>query len=365
MSAIINLSESERVGRQIEEFRSTIWKMDSASTIARVEMLGYDMDRLSQVVAPLRPDGSMRRMDAGESAMLARALIFMKAQSVDVQYAPTEFRELFSPNLNTSVPLGADQVSTPQFDRMGSFKRIANGSNDMPNIDVSQTETLNKFYTFAAKISYSVQDLARAAFSGIPLDTKKQQAARLMWEQQLDELAAVGDSEVGIYGLANSANAQLITTNNGGTWATKAAAGNQLQIVDDVNKLCKAIITTSKNNVKPDTIAMGIDHHALISTTPWNTANPSNVTVLDFILKTNPWIKRIIPWSRMDLADAGGTGPRVTAFSTRTDVCEFMINDLAMLAPEIRGFGTDIGMYGRCAGLVASQPKGVAHMDAV
>lgn len=357
------LTGQQRIDAQISAYKESIEKMDNASAIDHAWRLGFDVDRLSHVVGMQHPSGS-RRLDAGESALLARALIYMKAKSVDVQYAPTKWREIFENNTNTEVPLGADKVSTPQFDQLGAFTQIANGANDLTNIDVSQGETLNKFIPYGAKISYTVFDLARAAFSGIPLDTKKQQAARMSWERQLDGIAAIGDSAAGIYGISNHPNIQSISTNNAGTWATKAAAGNMLQIVDDVNKLCKSVISTTDGNVEPDTLIMGVAHHALIATTPLSLANASNVTVLDFILRSNPWIKRVIPWQRLETA--GGSGlPRVIAFSTRTDVCEFMINDLSLLAPEVRGMNLEIAMYGRSAGVVASQPKGIAYMDAV
>lgn len=355
------LTDQQRIDSQVRAFKESIEKMDNQSAIDHAWRLGFDMDRMSHVVGMQHPSGG-RRLDAGESALLARALIFMKAKSVDVQYAPTKFREIFANNINTEVPLGADKVSTPQFDQLGAFTQIANGSNDLTSIDVSQGETLNKFIPYGAKISYTVFDLARAAFSGIPLDTKKQQAARMSWERQLDGIAAIGDSASGIYGITNHPNIQSVTSNNVNTWTVKAAAGNQAQILDDVNKVCKAVISTTAGNVEPDTIVMGVSNYALIATTPWSAANGSNVMVLDLILKTNPWIKRVIPWQRLETA-GGSSLPRMVAFSSRSDVCEFMINDLALLAPEVRGMGIDIAMYGRSAGVVASQPKGIAYMD--
>lgn len=364
MSIIHEVDYAERAKRQDSDFKTRIWKMDASAAVGAAEALGFDMGALARVVGTARPDGSSRRLDAGESALLARALIYMKAQSVDVQYAPTKFREVFSTNLNTSMPLGAKQMSTPQFDRLGAFGLAANSSSDAQRIDVVQAETLATIFPFTAHIKYSVFDLAAAAFSGIPLDTKKMQMARMAWEQHLDGLAAVGDSTLNITGISNVSGAIAVTTNNAGTWATKIAAGNQLYVVDDVAKVCTSIISTTKGNIEPDTLALGVAHYSAIAVAPLSLTNATNVTVLDFIKASNPWIKRVIPWARLDTA-GGSSLPRVMAFSTRSDVCEFVINDLQMLAPQMDNFDTKVSMFGRCAGVVAAQPKGVAYMDAV
>lgn len=344
-------------------YREEIQKLDGGAAISHAEDLGFDIDHLCRGVRMYRPDGSNRRMDANEAAFLARALLYMKAQSVDVKYASAEFRNIF--NVNTEVPLGATSVSTPQFDSLGKFARIANGSQDLPAIDATQTETLNKFYPYGATMSYTLYDLARAAFSGIPLETKKMQFARRAWEMQLDEIAAIGDADCGIYGITNHPNIITVTTNNAGTWATKIAANNQAYVLDDMNKLAKAPVTTTKGIVRPDTMLLGIDHHALVASSPLNTANPNDHTILSQFLKTNPWIKKVVPWARLDLADADLDGPRAMALSTEKDVVEFYVNEMALLPPEQRGMNTVITMHGRSAGVVAMQPKGIAYMDAV
>jgi hypothetical protein len=338
------LSHTEKTKRQDAAFREAIYKMDQDTALAAAIRLGYDIDRLAEVVGMHRPDGSSRKMDAGESALLARALIYMKAKSVDVQYAPTRFREVFANNLNTEVPLGADKVSTPQFDQLGAFAPISNGVNDLPNIDVSQSETLNKVFPYGAQISYTVFDLARAAFSGVPLDTKKQEAAR----------------KACIKGITNHGSIQTVTTDSAGLWSAKTG----LQIHADVAKLYTSIVSTTKGTVAPAVLALDTAHFALVSVKSWSADNSANITVLDFITKSLPGV-RVVQWARLDLADAGGDGPRIVMFGDASDVCEFIINDMTMLAPQISGLGVNVPMYGRTAGVVASQPKGIAIMDDV
>ncbi len=354
------ISHEEKTRRQDAAFRDAIYKMDQDTALGTLAKLGYDIDHLATVVGMHRPDGSSRKLDAGESALLARALIYMKARSVDVQYAPTRFREVFANNLNTEVPLGAKQVSTPSFDQFGKFAPISNGSNDLPNLDISQSETLNKVYPFGGKISYTVFDLAAAAFSGVPLDTKKQEAARKAWERQLDEIAATGETSTGIKGITNHANIQAVSAAEAGLWSAKTS----IQIHADVIKMFRAIVSTTKGVVTPTVLALDVDHDALISVKSWSADNSSNVTVKDFLLKAMPGL-RIIQWARLDVADAGGDGPRIVMFGDDRDVCEFVINDMTMLAPQVSGLGIEIPMYGRTAGIVASQPKGVAYMDDV
>ena len=44
-------------------------------------------------------------------------------------------------------------------------------------------------------------------------------------------------------------------------------------------------------------------------------------------------------------------------FANQEDVCQPIINEMTMLAPQIEGLGINIPMYGRTAGLVATRSR--------
>src|SRR5690554_5233059 len=98
-----------------------------------------------------------RRLDSRETAMLARQLEYIKAQTYDVRYPAFKART-FIP-VSTEVPPGAESITYRQWDQYGMAKVIANYADDLPLVDVVAREFTTKVKSLGEAYQYSIQDL--------------------------------------------------------------------------------------------------------------------------------------------------------------------------------------------------------------
>jgi hypothetical protein len=83
-------------------------------------------------------------------------------------------------------------------------------------------------------------------------------------------------------------------------------------------------------------------------------------------LNSNPFIRNIDQWHKLNEADAAGTGPRVVAYLRNPEVLELEIpQDFEQFAPERRNLEFIVNCHARCGGVLVYQPLAMAFMDGV
>ena len=100
-----------------------------------------------------------QRLDAQESVFFARELEHILMTIVEVDYRELKARTLIP--VNTETPSGSTSITARVFDRVGMAKIIANGSEDLPRIDILGTEVTIKVKTIGDSFGYTVQDIKR------------------------------------------------------------------------------------------------------------------------------------------------------------------------------------------------------------
>lgn len=333
-------------------------RLDAADAIH----LGRKHFRIDSIVAAIdAAHPSLRRLDAGETAQLARSLLYVKAQSIDVVYPNLRARELLP--VDSSVPAGAESYSVISWDQVGKAKLITNYADDLPSVDAFASETIRKVYGFGDKYSWSVQDLRRVAMGLALLDTKRQMAAREAFERLLETLGSVGDTTLGLEGILKAANVPIVALANAGTWATKIAAANYDQVIADVNKLLNSIPVATNGTEDADTCVMDISNFALISTTA--RSSTTDTTILEFLKANHPGVT-FSAWYPCGTADAANTGPRMAAFRKTNTTAELVIpQDFIEHSPQERNLAFVVNCEGRCGGVAVHKPKGIAYMDGI
>lgn len=332
-----------------------IKRLDNAAAIAECEREQIDLDPVLSIIGK-----KVKRLDAGETANLARALIYSRAQSIDVIYAKTGFRTTLP--LNTSVPEGAETYAIPQYDLAGQAKLITNYADDLPRVNVAMTENTVKIKSYGTSYEYSIQDLARAAMAGNMLDSKRQLAAKQTIERTHDKIACIGDSTAGLGGFANNASVDTVSLAAAGTWATKAAASEGYKIYADIQKLLQNIVDDTKGEFAATHIAMSSGMAFLARTTVMSTTDSRTVlrALADAGLTTD-----FLIWERLALADAGSDGPRIVAFQRDPNVVEYIApgGGFTEEAPQMSNLAWVVNCHGRTAGTAIYQPKAVSYMD--
>lgn len=342
--------------------KKTVQRID-ASDVLRLDertvlTLARRFVRLDAVVATINANADFtgdRRLDAGETAMLARQLLFLRAKMIDRDYAILKARTLFP--ISTDVPPGADTHSVQEWDHTGKAKRISSYTDDLPRVDVATSETPRKIHGYGDSFGYSIQDLRAAAMGKVELESKKMRAARDVFDRMVEELAAIGDADGGLEGILNGATIPIVSLAAGGAWSGKTGD----QVIADVTKLINSITTTTLGNNRATNVVMHLDGWQRLTTTARSAT--SDLTLLEFLQKAHPNTNFDF-WSKCDNADAEGDGPRLLAYQNDEMVAELVISqDFEMFPPEARNLGFIVNCHGRCGGMAIHKPKAIAYMD--
>ena len=297
------------------------------------------------------------RMDARETAILARQLEYVKTRTYDVKYPAMKARTFIPVSKN--VPPGAESITYRQWDQFGMAKVVANYADDLPLVDAMAKEFTTPVKSLGDGYQYSIQDLRASAMSGANLDTARATAARRAIEAGVDEIAAFGLPEANIHGFLNHPNVPVVAPVNG-NWAAATAE----EILEDMNALVTAIVVNSKEVHTPDTLLLDSASFNLVASKP--AGADLEKTVLAVFLSTNPYIRNVDQWTKLDTADADGTGPRIMAYARDPEVVELEIpQDFEQLPPQPRNLAFVVPCHARIGGTVIRYPLAMAYMDGV
>lgn len=297
------------------------------------------------------------RMDANEGAFFARQLESVAAQTFDIRY-PELMGIKLVPRIGGIDP-GADFYTYRTYDRSGTATLIRDYSTDLPRVDVHGTEAITAIHGYGNSYGYTVQDVRRLAMSPqASLDAKRAFAARDIIARKVDMVLAFGDDTVGTKGFTNNPNVPVVTPTTG-DWATATAA----EILADLYKLERSIVTATNGVESADTIALPNGLYTLIATRPSSDLTPL-VTILEVFLKNSRTIKTAEAWYQLETADADGTGPRIVAY--RRDPMKLgavLPIEFEQHAPQFKNLAWLINCDARCGGTVFYYPKSAAYMD--
>jgi hypothetical protein len=101
------------------------------------------------------------RADALETVFIARQLVAVETAVYEKKYPEFKGRMLVP---KSPLPEGATFASYSEQEEYGTARIISSGADDLPEAEVSRSETLVQIYTVGNSYSYSVMDLKKAAF---------------------------------------------------------------------------------------------------------------------------------------------------------------------------------------------------------
>lgn len=253
--------------------------------------------------------------------------------------------------VNRSIPQAAQTVSARIWDSYGDAKILNPNADDFPSVSIGQREAFANIKSLGCYFEYSVLDLRRSELSGVGLDSKLAIAARQTIEGKIDKLATNGDDRFGIKGLCNNEN---ITSHTLGKWFDdkgKALKAPE-QILADINLLISSIAENTNNILLPDTLLLPVKHFSYLSQTPYS--GHSQVTILNYLLSNNPYIKNIDYW--VHLKEQCIVYPRTPQALEMYVPLEF-----EMLPPQAVGMNIRIHCHSRFGGVQIYTPKACAY----
>lgn len=298
------------------------------------------------------------REDAHETAVLTRQLDYVQAEVYRVEYADLK-AEQFIP-VASDVPVGAKTWYYRVWDRVGVAKIINDYANDFEMVNVFCREVPQGVVDLGLGYQYSIRDLESAAYGNIPLDSELGLAVREGIEKGFDDIAAMGDASVGLPGFLNHENVPIVTLPNG-DWEDSGTTSEE--ILEDMRYLASRPFVNTSEKHSADTMLLDTESFELVAGRA--VGADLKETILSVFLKTNPHIKNVDTWTKLNTASASG-GRRIMVYKRDPRVVQLQIPQRFRQLPM-----KEVGaMYiteclGRIGGTSWRHPMAAAYADNV
>ena len=298
------------------------------------------------------------RMDEA-GLFLERQLEFIRPQVFEVTYADIKYPTLL-PVTSEAGP-GAQTFTYRIMDSTGEFKLIADAADDLPRADISQVEKSINIRSFGGSFGYTVQELRAAQMANIALEQRRASAVRRAYEEKVEAVAMFGESSVNLAGFFNNATVDVIATDRWFTGTT--ASGTAQDMLELLNYGVSAIINASNMKEQPDTILLAYEDYNKISTT--RNSDSSDVTVLEYFLRTNPYIRNVEPINQLDAANSVLNTNRMVVYKRDPEKVQLHIpQPLELFPPQQRGLEFIVPAHARVGGVALYFPKSAIYVQA-
>jgi hypothetical protein len=295
-----------------------------------------------------------RMDDAG--LFLQRQLEYIRPQVFEAQYADIKYASVL-PVTSEAGP-GAQTFTYRIMDSTGEFKLISDAADDLPRADVSQIEKSISIRSFGGSFGYTVQELRAAQMANVALEQRRAVAVRRAYEEKVENVAFFGESSVGMAGFFNNATVDVVAADK---WFTSATTAQEM--LELLNYGVTAIINASKMKEQPDTILMAWEDYREISTR--RNSDSSDVTVLEYFLRTNPYIRNIEPINQLDADNSVLNTNRMVVYKRDPEKVQLHIpQPLELFPPQQRGLEFIVPAHARVGGVAIYYPKSVIYVQA-
>jgi hypothetical protein len=171
-----------------------------------------------------------------------------------------------------------------------------------------------------------------------------------------------GEASVGLVGFFNNSTVDVLAADKWFTGAT--ATGTTAQdMLELLNQGVTAIINGSNMKEQPDTILMSWEDYNIVSTT--RNSDSSDVTVLEYFLRTNPFIRNVEPINQLDADKSALSKNRMVVYKRDPQKVQLHIpQPLELFPPQQRGLEFIVPAHARVGGVSLYYPKSVIYVQA-
>jgi len=295
----------------------------------------------------------IRNDDVG--LFLARELEQVLARTFEVQYADIKYSTVIP--ISTEIGPGADSFTYRIFDAQGSMKLIQDKASDLPRADVLRKEVTHQVRSLGASFAYSIQETRAAAMvPGMNLEQRRANAVRRAYEEKVQSVAYFGETAVSMDGFFNNANVDKTVPNK---WFDNCTTDEMLELL---NEAPTSIVQGSNMKESPNTMLVPYDVYRIISTTARSTT--SDTTVLEFFLRTNPFIRSIEPINELEAGKSVLTKDRIICYDRSPEKLQLHIpRTLEFLPPVRNNLEFSVAAHARVGGVALYYPKSVLYVE--
>ena len=298
-----------------------------------------------------------RMDDAG--LFLQRQLEYIRPQVFETVYADIKYPTIL-PVTSEAGP-GAQTFTYRIMDSTGEFRLLADSADDLPRSDVSQVEKSINIRSFGGSFGYSVQELRAAQMANVALEQRRASAVRRAYEEKVESVAMFGEASVSLTGFFNNATVDIVAADK---WFTGASTTAQ-EMLELLNYGVSAIINGSQMKEQPDTILLAYEDYNKISTT--RNSDSSDVTVLEYFLRTNPYINNVEPINQLTKGKNGGklNTSRMVVYKRDPEKVQLHIpQPLELFPAQQRGLEFIVPAHARVGGVAVYYPKSMIYVQA-
>lgn len=304
------------------------------------------------------------RLDANQTAVLARQLEHQLSMEKEVGYRPLKALSFFP--VSTEIDPGAESFRYEEYDGTGVAKIVGNYADDLPMVDVVANEVFGSVKSVANGYQYSRQDLRRAAMSGKSLPQRKRRLARLAVDRKIDEIMSFGEAAAKLRGVLNHPNITVIAASLPGAGSDPEWGGadkTTLEILDDLHELADRVWLDTYENYMADTLLLPPERFSHVARTPMSADNSK--TILQSFLESTRFIRNVDSWHKLSTAGADG-GPAALAYRRSPEVLEaHMAMTFTEHEPQVKNLAFLVPCEARTGGVSIYEPLAVVRMDGV
>lgn len=308
------------------------------------------------------------RMDAGEAAFFARQLEYVKQRTYDIKFPEGSITTWLT--VNSEAGPGAESILWRQYNTVGKMGLVGDNVKDLPRVESYGKEQSVAIKSFGSVYGYTLQEIRNAMYAGVPLQTRKANAARRTYDQTLNDVGWNANGTAKWGGVRGLLYAQSVinsaTDSIGlfGNWCDEnggAANATPDQIVSDITTIANKVRIGSKNVERVNTVIFPLAVEAYLKNT--RVSSVSDTTIMKFVKDNFPEITfgAVNELANVNPKPSGaGTTDVVLAFNNSPDNITYDVpQPFEQLPVEVRGFEYTIVCHCRIAGVNVYYPKSV------
>jgi hypothetical protein len=301
------------------------------------------------------------RVDAAESAFVARQLEHMRPGLFEVKYPA--LKGLNWVPANYSVDPGAESYTIQIMDKTGDVQITRDFGTHAPMVNVSITERSVGFFSLTNGYTYSFQEARAAMMARQPLQARKAMACREAMARKMDEIALLGETTMGLTGLFTQSGTTVYSTPQGAGLDTEFSSKSSDEILLDLNGAMSQVALDTLEAHIPDTMILPLSSRDLISTR--RVGDGTDRSVMQFFLANSAYPVTIEQSVKLE-TNSNWTGKRGVVYKKDPNVLEMIISQqFEQFAPEVKGFVVETLCHARTAGVACYFPKAIAYFDEI
>lgn len=312
-------------------------------------------------------DSATVTLSDDDAVFFQRQLEFIEAQSYDTLYPELEARDAFG--VDQTGGAGVSTLTYRSYNHYGTAQVINARATDLPKPNVSGKEYSIAVKSVGVSYDYDIDEVASAAYAGIPLEPRKIMAATRGYEQYVNSAAWYGDEDNGFIGFFKTPGITASTVAPGASGKTDWPNKTPAEVLKDLNSATAAMYASTLKMMRPSEIWLPVLRHQYIMNTA--RSDQSDKTILQYFVENNEFIDsrdKVKGMNALAGQGEGGSECMVVVCRQVQGMKTFRLREplgLTWQPVQLHGLVYEIPGRGRFAGFQAMYPAAIAVLSGI